>query len=106
LLAALGYAGNTLLLSSLLKSNFASLLTSLAVVYVPMAIAQFIPLWAQKLLELLPFVGQSTDIFRTNAYHLFGKTIWSPYLLIIVPVSIGLLGIPIAINRWSQRMKV
>ncbi len=89
-----------------MKSNFSSLLASLAVVYVPMAIAQFIPLWAQKLLDLLPFIGSSTDIFRTNAYHLFGKIVWSPYLLIIVPVCIGLLCIPITINRWSQRMKV
>ncbi|SCL86387.1 ABC transporter permease [Sporanaerobacter sp. PP17-6a] len=106
LLASLGFTGITLLLSTLLKSNFSSLLASLAVVYVPMAIAQFIPLWAQKLLDLLPFVGSSTDIFRTNAYHLFGKIVWSPYLLIIVPVCIGLLCIPITINRWSQRMKV
>ncbi|KAF5067004.1 hypothetical protein DSECCO2_257710 [anaerobic digester metagenome] len=105
LLASLGFTGITLLLSSLLKSNFASLLASLAVVYVPMAIAQFVPLWVQKLLDLLPFVGQSTDIFRTNAYHLFGKVVWSPYLLIIVPVCLGILCIPITITLWSRRMK-
>lgn len=105
LLASIGFTGITLLLSALVKSNFASLLASLAVVYVPMTIAQFIPLWAQKLLDLLPFVGESTDIFRTNAYHLFGKIVWSPYLLIIVPICIGLLCIPATINRWSRRMK-
>jgi hypothetical protein len=105
LLASLGFTGITLFLSALLKSNFASLLASLAVVYVPLAIAHFIPLWAQKLLDLLPFVGQSTDIFRTNAYHLFGKAVWSPYLLIIIPVCLGILCIPITITRWSRRMK-
>ncbi len=105
LLASLGFTGITLLFSAMLKSNFASLLASLAVVYVPMAIAQFIPLWVQKLLDLLPFVGSSTDLFRTSAYHLFGKIVWSPYLLIIFPVCIGLLCIPIAVNRWSRRMK-
>ncbi|MDR1542130.1 MAG: hypothetical protein LBU32_29960 [Clostridiales bacterium] len=105
LLASIGFTGITLFLSALLRSNYASLLASLAVVYVPMAIAQFIPLWAQKLLDLLPFVGWSTDIFRTNAYNLFGKTIWSPFLLITVPVCIGLMCIPFAASRWSQRMK-
>lgn len=105
LLASLGFTGIILLLSTLVKSNFASLLASLAVVYVPMAIAQFIPYWAQKLLDLLPFVGDPTDIFRTTAYHLFGKIVWSPYLLVIVPLCLGLLCTPLSMNRWSRRIK-
>ena len=106
LLAALGYTGIVLLCSALTKSNYVSLLISLAIIFVPMAIMQFLPLWGQKILELIPFVGSSTDLFRTNAFHLFGKTIWSPYLLITIPVILGGLSLPFAIHAWAKRSKV
>ena len=50
-------------------------------------------------------VGSSTDIFRTNTFSIFGKLIWSPYLLITIPVLIGILCMPFAIKSWSRRMK-
>lgn len=106
LLATLGYTGIILLCSALTHSNYAALLLSLAIVFVPMATAQFLPLWGQKALELLPFVGSSTDIFRTNAYHIFGKIIWSPYLLIVIPVTLGIICLPFTIRSWSKRVKV
>lgn len=106
LLAALGYTGIVLLCSALTKSNYVSLLISLAIIFVPMAIMQFLPLWGQKILELIPFVGSPTDIFRTNAFYLFGKTIWSPYLLITIPVILGILSLPFAIHAWAKRSKV
>lgn len=106
LLAALGYTGIVLLCSALTKSNYVSLLISLAIVFVPMAITQFLPMWGQKVLDLIPFVGSPTDIFRTNAFQLFGKTIWSPYLLITVPVILGILSLPLAIHAWAKRAKV
>ena len=115
LLAALGYTGIVLLCSSLTKTTYVSLsltkttyvslIVSLAIVFVPMSIAQFLPLWGQKVFELIPFVGSSTDIFRTNAYHLFGYTIWSPYLLIIVPIILGLICLPFAVRSWARRAK-
>lgn len=106
LLAALGYIGIVLLCSALTKSNYVSLLISLAIIFVPMAVSQFLPLWGQKLLDLIPFVGSSTDIFRTNTYHLFGLRIWSPYLLITVPISLGLTSLPFAVHLWSKRTRV
>ena len=57
LLAALGYTGIVLLCSALTRSNYVSLLTSLGIVFVPMAVSQFLPLWGQKLLDLIPFVA-------------------------------------------------
>ena len=106
LLATFGYTGIILLCSALTRSNYVSLLLSLAIVFVPMSIAQFLPLWGQKALELIPFVGNSTDIFRTNAYHLFGQIIWSPYLLITVPVILGVISLPFAIRAWAKRTNV
>lgn len=106
LLATLGYTGIVLLCSALTKTNYISLIISLAIVFVPMSISQFLPLWGQKILELIPFVGSSTDIFRTNAYHLFGHTIWSPYLLITVPIIIGLICLPFAVHSWAKRAKI
>ena len=105
LLGVIGYAGVVMLLSALVKSNVLALLLSLAALYGPVAAAQYLPVGAQKILELLPLVGSSADIFRTNTVHIFGKYIWSPYLLIIIPVLIGLACIPFAIMKWSRRQR-
>ena len=105
-MAALGYTGIVLLCSALTRSNYVSLLISLGIVFVPMAVSQFLPLWGQKLLDLIPFVGNSTDIFRTNMYHLFGLRIWSPYLLITVPISLGVISLPFAVHFWAKRAKI
>lgn len=87
------------------KNNVLTLLLSLAVVYGPMMIAEYLPYKMQKALDLIPLVGSSTDIFRTNTFRIFGKLIWSPYLLITIPVLIGILCMPFAIKSWSRRMK-
>ena len=106
LLASFGYTGIVLLCSALAKTNYVSIIISLAIVFVPMAILQFFPLCGQKALDLIPFVGSSTDIFRTNTYHLFGYTIWSPYLLITVPIILGLICLPFAVRSWARRAKI
>ena len=106
LLGAVGFAGVVMLLSALVKSNFLALLLSLAAVYGPMAVAQYLPVGLQRALDLLPMVGSSADIFRTNTFHLFGQYIWSPWLLLIVPVLIGLGCVPLAVLRWTRRPKV
>ena len=106
LLGAIGYAGVVMFLSAAVRSNVLSLLLSLAAVYGPMMIAGYLPFGAQKALDLLPLVGSPADIFRTNTFCVFGKLIWSPYLLITVPVMIGVLCMPFAVRKWSKRMKV
>ena len=50
--------------------------------------------------------GSSADIFRTNTFYIFGRYIWSPYLLITVPVMIGLCVTPFTVKNWSKRLKV
>lgn len=105
LLGAIGFAGIVMFISAIVKNNVFALLLSLAVVYGPMMIAEYLPYGMQKALDLIPLVGSSTDIFRTNTFHIFGKIIWSPYLLITVPVLIGIFCIPFAVKSWSRRMK-
>ena len=92
-------------ISAAVKNNVLTLLLSLAVVYGPMMIVEYLPYEMQKALDLIPLVGSSTDIFRTNTFRIFGKLIWSPYLLITIPVLIGILCMPFAIKSWSRRMK-
>lgn len=104
-LGSIGFCGVVMLISSAVKSNVLALLFSLAVVYGPMIIAEYLPYGAQKALDLIPLVGSGADIFRTNTFHIFGLVIWSPYLLIIVPFLIGILCVPFAVNNWSRRMK-
>lgn len=105
LLGAIGFAGIVMFISAAVKNNVLALLLSLAVVYGPMMIAEYLPYKMQKALDLIPLVGSSTDIFRTNTFRIFGKLIWSPYLLITIPVLIGILCMPFAIKSWSRRMK-
>lgn len=106
LLGAIGFAGIVMLISAAAKSNVPALLLSFAVVYGPMMITEYLPYGMQKAMDLIPLVGSGTDIFRTNTFNIFGKIIWSPYLLITVPVLIGILCMPFAIKRWSRRLKV
>ncbi|MCH5271798.1 MAG: ABC transporter permease [Lachnospiraceae bacterium] len=106
LLGAIGFAGIVMLISAAVKNNVLALLLSFAVVYGPMMITEYLPYKIQKAMDLIPLVGSSTDIFRTNTFHIFGKIIWSPYLLITVPVLIGIVCIPFAIKRWSRRLKI
>ena len=105
LLGAIGFAGIVMFISAAVKNNVLALLLSLAVVYGPMLIAEYLPYGMQKALDLIPLVGSSTDIFRTNTFRIFGKLIWSPYLLITIPVLIGILCMPFAVKGWSRRMK-
>lgn len=105
LLGAIGFAGIVMFISASVKSNVLALLISLAVVYGPMMIAEYLPYWLQKAMDLIPLVGSSTDIFRTNTFHIFGMVIWSPYLLITVPILLGIFCIPFTIKNWSRRLK-
>lgn len=105
-LGMLGFAGVVMLVSAVVKSNVLSLLLSLAVCYAPMMISQYLPMSLQKALDLIPLAGSAADIFRTNTFHIFGKYVWSPYLLITVPVLIGVFCMPFAVKGWSRRMKV
>ena len=105
LLGAVGFAGIVMFISATVKNNVLALLFSLAVVYGPMMVAEYLPYELQKALDLLPLVGSSTDIFRTNTFHIFGKYVWSPYLLITVPVLIGICCMPFAVKNWSRRLK-
>ena len=104
-LGALGFAGVVLLISAAVKNTVFSLIGSLAAVYGPMMIVQYLPFPLQKGLDLLPLVGSPTDIFRTNTFCIFGKYIWSPYLLLTVPVLIGALCLPFTVRKWAKQMK-
>lgn len=105
LFGCLGYAGAVMLISSLCRSSFAAILSGLAVLYIPMAAGQYLPLGVQKIFDLIPLAGSSTDIFRTNVYHIFGKIIWSPYILLTVPFCIGILCVPVFVRCWTLRRK-
>ena len=105
LLGAIGFAGIVMFISATVKNNVLALLFSLAVVYGPMMVAEYLPYELQKALDLLPLVVSSTDIFRTNPFNIFGKYVWSPYLLITIPVLMGICCMPFATKNWSRRLK-
>lgn len=105
LLGALGFAGVVMLFSARCKNHVLALLLSLAVAYGPMALKDRVPIRLEKAFDLLPLVGSGADVFRTNTYHLFGRYIWSPYLLIWVPALIGVLCLAPAVRGWSRRMR-
>lgn len=104
-LGAIGFAGVVMFISAKMRSNVLALLLSLAVVYGPMMITEYLPYGVQKAMDLIPLVGSAADIFRTNTFHIFGKYVWSPYLLISVPVLIGIVCVPFAVKVWSRRLR-
>ena len=105
-LGVIGFAGVVMFISAKTRSNVLALLFSLAVVYGPMMIAEYLPYGVQKALDLIPLVGSGADIFRTNTFCVLGKYVWSPYLLIAVPVLVGVLCLPFAVKSWSRRLRV
>ncbi len=105
LLGAWGFAGVVMLFSARCKNHVLALLLSLAVVYVPMAVHNRVPAALGKAFDLLPLVGSGADVFRTNTFHLFGHYIWSPYLIIWVPLLIGVLCLRPAVEGWARRMR-
>ena len=105
-LGVIGFAGVVMFISAKTRSNVLALLFSLAVVYGPMMIAEYLPHGVQKALDLIPLVGSGADIFRTNTFCVFGKYVWSPYLLSAVPVLVGVLCLPFAVKSWSRRLRV
>jgi hypothetical protein len=105
-LCAIGYGCIVMCISAFAKSNVMALICSLAVIFVPLAIMGNLPLTVQKLLQLIPFVGSGEDIFGTKIYHVMGLQIWSPWVLLIVPIIMGMACLPVAVIRWARRMKV
>lgn len=104
-LGAIGLAAFVMFFSAVAKNNFIALVSSLAVVYLPGTLGNYMPVSAMKWVELLPLSGSASDIFRTNVFHLFGRIIWSPYLLITVPVLLGCALIPFTVKRWARKLR-
>ena len=69
--------------------------SELVLLYHSPANNEYLPYGVQKALDLIPLVGSGADIFRTNTFCVFGKYVWSPYLLIAVPVLVGVLCLPV-----------
>lgn len=105
LLGTIGLAAFVMFFSAVARNNFTSLIGGLAVVYLPMAVREYVPMWLEKLLDLLPLAGSSADIFRTNVFHVFGRIVWSPYLLVTVPVLLGCLLLPFTVRRWARKLR-
>ena len=106
LIGVFGYAGLVMLMSALVKNNVMALVFSLAFVYVPDILARYLPKWLKAASQYLPLVGSSSDIYNYNVFHIFGKGIWSPWMLITVPLLIGMVCIPFAIRGWARRQRV
>lgn len=104
-LGCLGYAGVVMLISVLCRSSFAAILSALAVICVPGAVGEYLPAALQKIVDLIPLAGSSTDIFRTNVYHIFGRIIWSPWILITVPFVAGAACVPLCVRKWRKQSR-
>ena len=105
LLGSVGLALLVMFFSAVARNNFIALVSGLAVVYLPMALTGYMPMQVQRVFDLIPLVGSPSDIFRTNVFHMFGQIIWSPYLLITIPVILGCAFIPFTVRRWAGRLK-
>lgn len=105
LIGMFGYAGLVMLMSALAKNNVLALVYSLAFVYVPDILGRYLPKWLMALSQYLPLVGNSFDYLNYNVFHIFGMSVWSPWMLITVPFLIGVVCIPFAILKWTRQQK-
>lgn len=105
LIGVFGYAGLVMLMSALVKNNVLALVFSLAFVYVPDVLARYLPNWLKAVSQYLPLVGSSYEYLTYNVFHIFGLSIWSPWMMIMVPFLIGIVCIPFAIHGWARRQR-
>jgi hypothetical protein len=78
-----------------MSSAFPVITISLLVMLLPLIIRDNLPEWLKGYVKLFPFASDYSELFLTNIYHVLGIRIWSPYLLLFIPVLIILLSIPI-----------
>ena len=89
---SLFFAGIVMFISAAVKNNVLTLLLSLAVVYGPMMIAEYLPYGMQKALDLIPMVGSSTYFFISFLCHII---IYAFILLDQLFIANGIHRIPI-----------
>lgn len=106
LLGSIGFAGIVLLISSMTKNSYISVLSSLAVIYLPIALGKYLPAWLQDALELIPLAGNPSCIFHNVTFCIFGHYIWAPLLLLTVPALLGCICLPFVTKRWARPMKM
>lgn len=95
LLDCFAVAAFTITLSSKMSSAFPVITISLLVLLLPLIVRDNLPEWLKGCVKLFPFASDYSELFRINIYHVLGIRIWSPYLLLFIPVLIILLSIPI-----------
>ena len=66
LLGAIGFAGIVMFISAAVKNNVLTLLLSLAVVYGPMMIAEYLPYKMQKALGILTLCYGGDKVYRVK----------------------------------------
>ncbi len=75
----IGFAGVVMFISATMKNNVLALLFSLACVYGPMMIAEYLPYELQKVLDLLPLVGSGADFLERIRFisleNIYGRLI-------------------------------
>lgn len=88
----------TLLLSARLRSPFPPAAISLLLIFLPMIFNGSLPGPLQLIVDLLPFSGDYSELFRANLLHLFGLRVWSPCFYFAVP----LLCPPLALRSYLR----
>ncbi|MDE6725622.1 MAG: ABC transporter permease [Ruminiclostridium sp.] len=95
-LSCLAITAVTFLLSSAINLVFPVAAASMMLIIIPMLLSGAIP-ESLSFITVLPFMSDYTEIYRTNIYF----HIWSPYLMIAVPILIFIICAPFAV--WKFR---
>lgn len=93
--SCLAMAAVTFLLSSMINYVFPAVSASMMLIILPMLPSGMLP-ESLRFLSVLPFMSNYTELFRTNIYF----HIWSPYLMLAVPIVIFLLCAPLGVYKF------
>ncbi|MEG2671939.1 MAG: hypothetical protein RR937_02055 [Ruthenibacterium sp.] len=93
----------TVALSAKFASPFPVIILALLFLFLPYTLAGSVPPFLDKILALLPFGSDYSEVFRTNLYHIFGMRIWSPILVLCVPIAMIVFCLPLAQHLYIKR---
>lgn len=102
LLGCLAIVALTVALSARLTAAFSVIIISLLVLILPFGFSGSLPDMLQSIVALMPFASNFSELMRTNLYHIFGMRIWSPYVLVVVPIIITAALLPIAVRFYTR----
>ncbi len=102
LICCIAITALTAALSSKLSAPFSVIIIALFVLLLPFGFSGSMPDMLKSIVSLMPFAGDFSELMRTNLYRIFGMRIWSPYMMLAVPMLMTAVCLPLAARLYTR----